>query len=340
MEHQTLTTIGVPNTYIIAHELMHQWFGDHVTYATWGEMWLSEGFACFSEQLFLTHFWGPAAGRTHRHNYLNSALTQPCGQEYVTDTSGPNTLFYQPTVYYKGQGIVTMLRILAPTDSQFFQVLRNYQQNYAFGNGSVAEMNAIADSVYGFSLDSFFNEWIYGYGFPKYTITWNQVGTTVYVQLIQTPSCTGHPTHFNTPVELQLHSAAGDTIVIAYNTLDTQVFTYTWADTMSSLILNPDTVTICKLLTLTQDKTLGIFSGNPVSRPAPRIYPNPSGNYWQIDLIEENTILVLTDITGKVVWRGKAGKGITLIPGKPLPAGDYMLKAGNMDSVKLTLVNQ
>ncbi|MBC7554052.1 MAG: hypothetical protein H7257_08735, partial [Taibaiella sp.] len=55
MEHQTMTTIGVPNTYVIAHELAHQWFGDNVTYKTWGDVWLSEGFATFAEQLFLGH---------------------------------------------------------------------------------------------------------------------------------------------------------------------------------------------------------------------------------------------------------------------------------------------
>ncbi|MEZ4916904.1 MAG: M1 family aminopeptidase [Chitinophagales bacterium] len=30
----------------------HQWFGDHVTCATWGHIWINEGFASYSEYIF------------------------------------------------------------------------------------------------------------------------------------------------------------------------------------------------------------------------------------------------------------------------------------------------
>jgi aminopeptidase N len=339
MENQTMTTIGVPNTYIIAHELMHQWFGDHVTYLTWGEMWLSEGFACFSEQLFLTHFWGDAAGLAHRQSLLNDALGAPCGEVYVTDTTGPSTIFNQQTVYHKGQGVVTMLRYLAPSDSVFFLALRTYQQQYAFSNASTANLNAIVDSLYGYSLDSFFRQWIYGSGYPKYTITWDQVGTTVLVKLVQTASCTTTPTLFYTPVELQLYSGSttSTSTVWAYDTLHTQVFTYDWAQPMDSLILNPDALTICRQLgKIKQDTTLRLELGiGHVAGQNVKIFPNPTKNYWQIENLPENTSLILTDVNGHNLWHGESTKGSTFIPGDSLPAGNYVLKIGNSDSVKL-----
>jgi aminopeptidase N len=339
MENQTMTTIGVPNTYIIAHELMHQWFGDHVTYLTWGEMWLSEGFACFSEQLFLDHFWGPAAGAAHRQGYLNTVLGDPCGETYVTDTSGPNTLFNQPTVYDKGQGIVTMLRYMAPSDSVFFLALRTYQQYYAFSNASIANLNNIVDSLYGYSVDSFFRQWIYGSGFPKYTVTWDQVGTTVLVKLVQAPSCSTKPTFFYTPVELQLYSAStGNTAVVwAYDTLTTQVFTYDWAQPMDSLVLNPDFLTICRKIGIIKQDTalrLELTTGH-VATQAIKIFPNPTKNFWQIDHLPEKTQLILTDINGRNIWQGESTKGSTIIPGDRLPAGSYLLKVGDRDSLKL-----
>lgn len=342
MEHQTMTTIGVPNTYIIAHELMHQWFGDHVTYATWGEMWLSEGFACFAEQLFLTHFWGSAAGLAHRQTYLGYAIGDPCGEVYVTDTTSSATLYYQPTVYDKGQGVVTMLRYLAPFDSVFFQMLRVYQQTYGFGNASVANMNAIADSMYGFSLDSFFHQWIYGEGYPEYTISWDQAGGMAIVKLIQTPSCPSGTHLFYTPVELQLNSPSGDTIVQAYNTADTQLFIYSWANSMSGLTLNPDVLTICRQRgAILQDTTLRNFLGVQKISPLDlQIFPNPSGNYWQISQLPENTVLTLTDVKGKTLWQGKSGKGSTLVPGNGLPPGNYLLKInGNNSSESIKLVH-
>ncbi len=339
MENQTMTTIGVPGTDIIAHELMHQWFGDNVTYATWGEMWLSEGFATFAEQLFLTHFWGDAAGLARRQKYLNIVLGDNCGEVYVTDTSGPTTLFNQTRVYYKGQGIVTMMRNLAPSDSVFFLALRTYQQQYGLGNASIDNMVAIVDSLYGFSLDSFFHQWIYGSGYPLYSITWDQVGSTVIVKLVQTTSCPSKTKLFYTPVELEFlsSSASASTTVQAYNTANTQIFTFDWAQPMDSLILNPDVLTICrKSSAIKQDTTLRLYleSGRVFSNTI-KIFPNPSKNYWQIVHLPENTGLTLSDMSGRSLWKGESVKGSAIIPGDSLPAGNYLLKVGNGDSVKL-----
>jgi aminopeptidase N len=344
MENQTMTTIGVTDTKTIAHELMHQWFGDNVTYATWGEMWLSEGFATWAEQLFLTHFWGTAAGTAHRqyllaHTGAPNILSQPCGEMYVTDTSGPMTLFDYSLVYAKGQGVITMLRYMAPTDSQFFLALRTYQQTYAYSNASIVNLATIFNSVYGFSVDSFLSQWSYGKGYPKYTITWDQADSTVLVKLVQTRSCPTYNRTFITPVELGLNSATGNIAVQAYNTADTQIFIYNWSDVMTSLTLNPDALTICKLVSITHDTTLrNTLSAGNLSLLNIHVFPNPSKNNWQVDQLPANTSLTLTDMAGRILWRGKSNTGIVTVPGTNLPAGNYLLKVNynnRADSIKL-----
>ena len=337
MEHQTMTTIGVPYTWTIAHELTHQWFGDHVSYLTWGDVWLSEGFATFDEQLFYEHFWSPHTGWAHRNSYLIQALSDACGEVYVTDTTTANSLFYQPTVYAKGQGVVTMLRYLAPQDSLFFKGLRTYQQTYGFSNASTADLKAVMETAYGgMNLDTFFNQWIYGKGYPIYSVRWNQTGSDVVVRLVQTRSCHGsYDTTFSTPLDLELQSGSMDTIVKVYNNLDTQWFTFNWAPPMDTLMLNPDIWTICKQSgPIVHDPELGIST---IVHGNLKVSPNPSSDNWRVDGLAENTALTLTDMSGRIIWQGKSTSGATTIPGNKLPPGDYFLKlgSGNTDSIKL-----
>lgn len=338
MEHQTMTTIGVPNTYIIAHELCHQWFGDNVSYADWGDVWLSEGFATFSEQLFLDHFWGPAAAKQHRSDYLNTpyygVFSQPCGMVHVTDTLLADSLFERQTVYAKGQAVISMLRYLAPSDSVFFAMLRAYQSAYSYNNANTACLKATAEYFYGTNLDTFFNQWIYGRGYPVYKISWNQVGSKVFLKLVQTPSCPTYTTRFSTPLEIQLHSTAGDTIVKVYNSLDTQIYAFNWSPTISSIILNPNFIFICRQNgNATLDHTLSTGSLVPQNI---RVNPNPSKNSWQVSNLPDETALALMDMNGRVIWQGKSNHGSVIVPGEKLAAGEYLLQLGEgTESVKL-----
>ena len=335
MENQTMTTIGVADTRTIAHELTHQWFGDNVSYNNWPDVWLSEAFATFDEQLYYTHFWSPAAGLAHRRSQLSSVIGKPCGMVYVNDTTASDSLFYQSTVYKKGQGVVTMLRYIAPNDSLFFDVLKTYQQTYAYGNANTANLKAIAESKFGMSLDTFFNQWIYGRGYPIYKVSWNQIGGNVYVKLIQTQSCPSYTTHFSTYVELQFHSATADTFVKVYNTLDTQTYVFDWSPAMLSALLNPNAWTVLKQNgVIVHDVALGVAStvkGNIV------VSPNPTNSSWYVDGLAENTPLILTDASGRTMWQGKSGKGRMIINADKMPAGDYYLTVGSSatDTIKL-----
>jgi len=337
MEHQTMTTIGVPNTYVIAHELMHQWFGDAVSYRSWHETWLSEAFATYAEALFYDRFWGAAKGRSHRASLLASATSRPCGRIYVTDTTGPDSLFNQATVYNKAQNVMHTLRYMAPQDSLFFKVLRIYQQNHAMGHATGDDFKTLAEGIYGISLDTFFNQWIYGRGYPIYKVSWYQSGTTVFVKLIQTQSCPSYTPHFSTPLQLQLKSPAGDTLIKVYNSLDTQHYQFEWASAMTGMALNPDSWTVCRTTgAITKDPDL--VGVTIVADQRIRIFPNPSRSDWKMEGLDEPIALVLTDVAGRILWQGTGDRNGVTIPGSGLATGTYMLKITGSkftESVKL-----
>jgi len=326
MEHQTMTTMGETQTVLIAHELCHQWFGDCVTYASWKDIWLSEGFASYNEQLYLEHFWSVAAAHNYRTTRYNAVMGFPDGSVYLNDTDTTNVgrIFDTRLTYYKGAAVAHMLRFVAPADTLFFKGLQEYQKKYAFKTATTDSLKNVMEAVYGIPLDTFFNQWVYGQGYPTYAATWNQVGNTVYVQLVQTTSMPSSVGCFSTPLEIELKSSVADTVVKVYSNQNRQLYSFTWDRTMGNLTIDPNNWILNKTGTITHDPTLNI--PELTNADIIKIYPNPSGDNWQLILKTTGVPLTLTDVNGRMVWHGKSELNVTTIPGKHLAAGNYFLK--------------
>jgi hypothetical protein len=137
-------------------------------------------------------------------------------------------------------------------------------------------------------------------------------------------------------VQLQLRAGSIDTFVKVYSSLDTQEFTFEWAPTMTSLLINPDVWTLLRNNGITKDGALGfgtLYKNNI------RIHPNPAENNWHIEQLPTNTQLALTDMAGKILWQGKSTTGTTVIPGTQLPSGNYMLMLSGTTTEHVKLVH-
>ncbi|MEO8554215.1 MAG: M1 family metallopeptidase, partial [Kofleriaceae bacterium] len=65
---------------LVSHELAHQWFGDLVTCRDWGEGWLNEGFATYSEYIWREHHEGRDAADLELEEWGDSYMGEDSGR--------------------------------------------------------------------------------------------------------------------------------------------------------------------------------------------------------------------------------------------------------------------
>ncbi len=337
MEHQTMTFMSTPNirTTLIAHELAHQWWGNSVTYGKWEDIWLSEGMATYTEQLFLEQFWGNAAAKATRTAVFNQVMSQPGGSVWVNDTTNVNRIFDGRLTYNKGAAVAHMLRYLAPKDSLYFAGLRAYQQQYKYGTAVTADLQQVMAQTYGKPLDSFFRQWIYGQGYPLFSVKWAQYLGMTLLKVTQT---TSHPSvrAFNIPLQVKLISGSVDTTITINITDTTNYINLLWYPLITSVVVDPEDHVVNKTGATQYDPSLLSVGDAVLQEPA--IYPNPASEGWYVDNLQPGAVLQLFDINGRRIWNATSS-GQVHIPATNLPAGCYLLEvrslAGNKTHYKL-----
>jgi aminopeptidase N len=332
MEHQTMTTLGYFQSTIVAHELGHQWFGDNATCGTWADIMMNEGFASYVEYLFLDHFNSHALATNDMRRRQDTVMDYTGGSIFCADTTYENRIFDSRLSYDKGACFLHMLRFAINNDSEFFYLFQSYQAEKKNKTGTIADFKTEAISIFGdwvngVSLDTFFNEWAYQQGYPKYKVSWNQKGSDIYVKLDQATSMPSSVACFTTPMEIKLHSATKDTIVRILNYQPSQIFHFTWNNTMSSMVTDPNYWLVYKLTSLIHDTTLSTVSVAQLASILPiAIVPNPATTAWTANNLPSNCMLTLTDISGRTLWQGGNDQNTSMtIPADKLPKGFYVL---------------
>jgi aminopeptidase N len=329
MEHQTMTTLGFFESWLVAHELGHQWFGDNVTCGSWADVVMNEGFASYSEYLYLDHFRTHAAAVADMRDRQDNVMSELGGTVFVDDTSGDARIFDSRLSYDKGACVIHTLRQVIDNDTYFFDVLRAWQTTMKDSTGTIDEFKNLTKTllgsvVNGINIDTFFKQWFYGEGFPAYAVRWNKSGNDVYVQLSQGTSVPASVGLFKVPLDIRLRSPLGDTIIRVINDQHMHEFHFTWAKPMSSLTLDPNDWLTDSITSIVKDITLGVpgfFNANV------KIYPNPATENWEVSGVPGETLAILTDISGKVLWRSESTAAGTLkVPAQQFATGLYILK--------------
>ncbi|MFT3860756.1 M1 family metallopeptidase [Micropruina sp.] len=167
LEAQTLSTFGAnhavagwSNERLVAHELAHQWFGNSLTAARWADIWLHEGFACYSEWL-----WSDASGGRSCHELAAEHHRRLAGlpQDLLLGDPGREKMF-DDRVYKRGALTLHALRALL--GGRFFEMLRDWTSANRWGVVTTAGFVAHAQRYTDGDVAGLIDTWVYARPLP------------------------------------------------------------------------------------------------------------------------------------------------------------------------------
>ena len=207
---------------VVAHELVHQWFGDLVTARDWTEIWLNEGFANYYEVQYKKH----AKGKDEAQLDL---MEQAKAIAAVERTQGRKPLVsldsYTTNVYSKGAWVLHMLEHILG-EKEFRRGITHYLETNAFGSVCTYDLQKALEEATGLNLDAFFRQWVFRAGHPHLTVTtqWEETAKQVGVRIQQTQTLDSLTDVFSFPLDIECTTGSGKTTRRVWvNTSDTVV---------------------------------------------------------------------------------------------------------------------
>jgi hypothetical protein len=194
---------------------------------------------------------------------------------------------------------------------------------YGGGTANTEQFKTLAETISGRDLDTFFNQWIYGEGFPIYSALWNQRGNQLMLRLKQDVSMPTITPLFYTPLQIKFYSGSSDTTVQIYNNATVQQFVFNWSKPVDRIEIDPRNYILNRVDSIRRDYAL---FADGVDTALYLVYPNPGSDHWTIDGMPEQSSLVLYDAAGRTVWTGNTGSYNSVkISTALLSRGSYLL---------------
>ena len=156
---------------MIAHEIVHQWFGNSATEKDWCHLWLSEGFATYLTNIYIEQTKGQLAFQEQlRKDRARIISFEKHYSHPVVDTNYSSLMdLLNPNSYQKGGWVLHMLRGEIG-DDLFHKAIRAYYQKYRLSNADTRDFQDVVEQVSGTKLNWFFKQWLHTAGHPKLNI--------------------------------------------------------------------------------------------------------------------------------------------------------------------------
>ncbi|XP_026836420.1 aminopeptidase Ey [Drosophila erecta] len=171
-------------TYVVAHELAHQWFGNLVTMKWWTDLWLNEGFATYVGSLGVDNIhtdWHSKDRRSLsslRTSFRLDALVSSHPISRPIEMVSQITESFDEISYEKGSSVLRMMHLFLGEEA-FRSGLKSYLQAYAYKN---AEQDNLWESLTkaahktgslpkDYAIKTIMDSWTLQAGYPVVNVT-------------------------------------------------------------------------------------------------------------------------------------------------------------------------
>jgi len=203
------------NDKIVAHEMFHHWFGDLVTCESWANLTMNEGFANYSEYLWLEHKYGKDEADFHWLNEMQGYLMSVRNGIHPLIHFGhyDKEDMFDAHSYNKGGMVLHQLRNYVGDDA-FFAALNKYLTDNIYSDVEAHELRLAFEDVTGEDLNWFFNQWYFEAGHPDLQVEYSYDETLqkirVKVEQLQDPE--KQPAIFQLPVAIDIYQTDGQMV--------------------------------------------------------------------------------------------------------------------------------
>ena len=146
---------GLKFDYIIIHEGGHEWFANNITYRDIADMWVHEGFTCYSENLYVDYFFGKEASAEYvigtRRGISNK---KPIIGQYNINREGSGDM------YSKGANLLHTIRQVAKDDEVWRQTLRGLNEEFYHSTVTTKEIEDYISKSIRIDLSKVFDQYL------------------------------------------------------------------------------------------------------------------------------------------------------------------------------------
>jgi aminopeptidase N len=175
---------------LVAHELVHQWFGDLVVIKHWSHAWIKEGAASYFEALWREHEYGQEDADYFRyldtHSYFDED-SQRYRRPIVTNIYKEAIELYDRHLYQKGATVYHMLRH-SLGETGFFRFIQTFLEDNRHRTVETVDLLRAIEKATGRNMLPLFEQYVFKGGHPEFKVSysWDQEGSYAKVTVQQT----------------------------------------------------------------------------------------------------------------------------------------------------------